>query len=397
MLAVVFGILIIGAIAFAVIFPKRRKWPSLSISKRIDFFSKGKEMGFSTSECRSLLQLAKKTNLAHPGALFWSRVQLDGCIHTWVRSLLISNKLDEEENQNFLAKLFELRKRIELDNKSKHKGLNDTYPMEVLQKLHVVTSGAGVFSSKLIENNKGFLRIERPDSSALPVNFEWKDKDLIVYFSRKDDAHYCFESKVIAEKIPSREVESVGTLQIAHSNKVERTQYRASVRAKTNRSAFLYPAGQAVAAGQSEVITRVKCILEDISETGLAVIAGGHTIPGISVVVQFTLNRKPVSISGTVRAVEFDEKKNTSRLHIQSDMMPRHIYNLVMCFVLGAIKDEDDGIAPPDTNPAVHAEFSAPEKTPDTQNHIENEADSEVEYEYEDEEADTAAKWEWDK
>jgi c-di-GMP-binding flagellar brake protein YcgR len=354
------GFFILAIIIFMLVFPAKGKY----LSERINFFSKGKDLGFSAAECRLLFQLAKKTKIAHPGALFWSKVQLNGCIRIFADELLKSNKFDEDENQDFLFKLFKLLKRIEAEQKAKQQGIKNTREIEVLTHVHIVKEGAGSSRSKIIENSTAFLKIERPNGSALPINFQWTDKQISVYFNRKDDAQYCFESKVIAEHLPSINGSSEGSLDIMHCDKIDRTQYRASMRATTNCSVFLYPIASETAG--MEVIPHVKCILENISDTGAAVLSGGQTSAGAKIVLQISL-LKTVNISGTIRSVEYNEKKNTSRLHIHFDIMKPNVYNIVMLYVLGIIKDSQDGEAvqapaEPETEIQMTDDFTEPQK-----------------------------------
>lgn len=333
------GVLILLAAAAAVLFvPKNKDGKGFGITARIAFFSKGRESGFGSGEISTLYSLAKRTDMGHPGALFWSRVQLDSCIKSVVAGMRDRGEMNTEENQLFLQKLFALRKKLELENPQKKLGIKTTLEIEKFQSLEVVLNGAGVFISKLLENTGEHLRIERPVSTVLPVTFAWPGKKVIVYFTRKEDAHYCFDSAVIDEFISD---EAGSTLTIMHNPVMERMQYRTSMRAKTNRAAFLYPASKAEDAAAPEVVTRVKCSLVDISDTGCAVLVGGTAPEGYKVIVQFVIDNTSVSMGGTVRTVKYNEENNTSVLHIRAEMIPQHIQNLIMCVVLGAIENDD--------------------------------------------------------
>ncbi|MDR2467636.1 MAG: PilZ domain-containing protein [Spirochaetaceae bacterium] len=350
------SIFILGAIALFLVLPFNRIGSSKTGASRFfGLFSKGKEAGFSTAEIKTLRQLAARTGMEHPGALFWSRVQFDGCIKALVRDLRSHRTFDTAENQAFLHRVFEVRKRIEVESRKKKLGITTSRNIEVLQPIQVVVSGAGVFQSKVLENGFNYMKIARPNSTALPINFEWKGKDIIVYFARKEDGNYAFESVVLEEFISEQESALESILTIKQNDVIQRTQFRVSMRAKTHRPAFLYPAGQAVETDGPEVISRVKCFLEDISDSGCAVAIGGTAPAGLKVVVQFALDNMPVSISGTVRASIFDAKNNSSILHIQADLLPQNVQNLIMCIVLGAIQDETDvvpfAITEPDEKP----------------------------------------------
>jgi hypothetical protein len=359
----------------------------MSISSRVNFFSKGKDAGFSVGEIRILYHLAKMTGIDHPGMLFWSRVQLDTCIKTLIKDLRAKGITETPENQTFLNKLFELRKKLEIECPRNNQGITDSYNIEESQSLQVVISGAGIFKSRVIQNTNNYLLIRRPNSSILPVNFDWAGKTVIVYFSRKNDANYCFESSILEEHIS----ENGGTLSVKHNKNFQRTRYRNSMRAKTHRPAYLYPAESETET--TEVISRIKCFLENISDSGCAVSVSGKAPVGFKVVIQFTLDNTPVSISGVVRACKYDGRVNRSILRIQSNIMPLSTKNLIMCVVLGAIEDEPD-IVP---FSASNIEQRLDKGLTEIQNKDNIKKPEDLAGEEQIHDADNAAEFEWDK
>ena len=103
----------IGAsVGLFVFFVARRKWKTQGTW--LQFFAKGKDEGFTFKEIELLRRLAVKSNLADPASLFWSQNQLDVCIRSLVRINRISGGDQDENTQDFLSKLYDFRKKIEM-------------------------------------------------------------------------------------------------------------------------------------------------------------------------------------------------------------------------------------------------------------------------------------------
>jgi hypothetical protein len=343
LLAVAVLVLIVGALS------KKQGKPAGTGGKmpsKMEFYSKGKESGFSSGDIKILHELANKSHLEFPLSLFWSKRQLDNCIKTFVGELMRRRVMDVPENEAFLTRLFTFREKMEMQRPINSKGIESSRSMDRFQHLRVVVPDVGVFTSKVIKNNLHNFIIERPDCSLLPVNFQWKTQKVQIYFLRKVDASYYFDSMVEEEIIDSAQ----STLRLSHSSTLERNQQRYSIRAKTHRSALLYPSDTAVEEANGRVVPRVQCLLEDISEKGCSVTVGGTVTVGFRLIVEFTVGGMQTCISGVVRDVEFNGADNTSLLHIHADFVPQNAKNRILSLVLGMI---DDG---PDVVPHVEKE-----------------------------------------
>jgi c-di-GMP-binding flagellar brake protein YcgR len=334
-----FAVIVLVLIAVSLLLLRRRKSKGDSLSARLQFYSKGKDSGFTGAEVKVLHELARRTHAKQAGALFWSRVQLDACIRALVAELWGKAEWKFPETQIFLERIFDLRKKLEIERPQNKAGLQSTRDIESLQPLHVVISGAGVFGSKVLENTRACLHLQRPIGSALPANFVWEGKNVVVYFFRKEDAYYTFDSQILGERLSENDG---NTLSLTHSEPLQRIQYRNSLRVDASRPAFLYPRGDMVNHEQPTVVSRIRCLLQNLSDTGCAVAVGGTAHEGLSVVIQFNLARQPISVSGIIRSVQYDQAKNISLLRIQYDLVPRDVKNLIMCVVLGALHEEPD-------------------------------------------------------
>jgi c-di-GMP-binding flagellar brake protein YcgR len=140
------------------------------------------------------------------------------------------------------------------------------------------------------------------------------------------------------------EVFSKGTasLKISHGESLFRTQKRKSIRIKTHKSAFLYILSGDEPSDTIELNPGLKCIVEDLSDTGCAIAIGGKAAVGLRLKVQFILNNMPIDISGTVRSAEFNEEQSRSLLHLEADPMSLETRNHILGEVFGMLPEEDD-------------------------------------------------------
>jgi c-di-GMP-binding flagellar brake protein YcgR len=328
----VFFILICLAGLFLFFSPRSSKGNQ---SSWIQFFAKGKDSGFSFREIELLRRLAVAADLQDPSSLFWSQNQLDLCIRSLVRNMRFS---DSDQNaQNFLSKLYDYRKKIEMEKPRNQKGITSSRQISESQKLRVLVTGTGVFNSHVIKNTSQYLTIARPVNPNLPVSFSWNGLNLSVYFWRENDAGYVFDT-VVTDEVYSK---GFSSLKIDHSDSLFRTQKRRSVRLKTHKPAYLYLVSNDDDTDKVEVVPGLKCYVEDLSDTGCAVTIGGKAMPGLRVKIQFALDDAPVIIGGTVRSIEYKEETNRSLLHIQADALPIETRNRILGEVFGMLPEEE--------------------------------------------------------
>jgi c-di-GMP-binding flagellar brake protein YcgR len=210
------------------------------------------------------------------------------------------------------------------------------------QPLRVLVVGVGVFKSQVIKNTSQFLTIARPVNSKNTTTMAWSGLSISVYFWREDDAGYVFDSEVLDE------VFSLGipSIKITHGDSLFRTQKRKSIRVKMQKAAFLYlvPSHESPHRLASE--PGLKCLLEDISDTGCAVTVGGRADAGLRVKVQFALNNAAVCMTGTVRSIRYNESTDRSMLHIEAEPLSVETRNRVLGEVFGMQPEEDENELP---------------------------------------------------
>jgi c-di-GMP-binding flagellar brake protein YcgR len=325
----------------------------------LQFFAKGKDAGFSLQEIDLLRRLAVKANLEDPSSLFWSQHQLDLCIRSLVRGETGEGKTPAD--QNFLSKLYDYRKKIEMEKPRIKRGITSSQQIGESQELRILVTGVGVFRSRVIKNVSSYITISRPQSEKAPAGFSWTGMPISVYFWRNDDAGYVFDSEVLDE-VFSR---GISALKIAHAESLVRTQKRKSIRIKTHKPAFLYLVSGDEEPGKIEVIPGLKCFLEDLSESGCAVTIGGKAAEGLRVKVQFALEDVPISMIGTVRSIEYKQDSNRSLLHIQGDEMPLDARNRILGEVFGMLPENEDDEALPYRVAEDDAKTEAGQSSPD--------------------------------
>ena len=304
------------------------------------FYSKGKEAGFSLGEIDLLHKLAVKSKLEDPSTLFSSQEQLDTCIKALVKNLNFAGTVSLKTNQDFLSRLYDFRKKIEMEKPDAKFGITSSRQIEEGVNLRLLIAGVGVFKSQVVKNANQHLNISRPSTGKLPGSFAWQGQKLSVYFWREEDAGYVFDSEVLDE-VFSR---GIASLKITASESLFRTQKRKSVRVKFHKAAYLYPLVNENETDTIEETPGVKCFLEDLSDTGCAATIGGKAVPGLRLKSQFALSNNTICMSGTIRSVDYNDDSDRSILHIEADPLPIQIRNLILGEVFGMLPESEEDL-----------------------------------------------------
>jgi len=309
-------------------------------SGRIQFYAKGKDSGFSFKEIELLYKLALKSRLEDPTSLFASQNQLDACIRSLVKTMRLSGTADDSENQDFLSKLYDYRKKIEMEKPRTKSGISTSRQIGEGQNLRILVEGTGVFKSQVVKTTNQYLTVLRPTSDKLSGTFSWEGQKLSVYFWRDEDAGYVFDTAVMDEVFSK----GLASLKIAHADTLFRTQKRKSVRLKMQKAAFLYPVKNDEDLTRVETNPGLKCFLVNLSDTGCAITIGGKASTDLRIKIQFALKNAPISMSGTVRSVEYKGDLNRSILHVEADPLPIEVRNLILGEVFGMLPEEEEDL-----------------------------------------------------
>lgn len=304
----------------------------------IRFYSKGKESGFSFHEINLLRKVAVENKLQNPTSLFWSIRQLDRSVRGLITKLRSQGKEEDPKSSEFLAKLFEFRKRVEFSLPKYNIGLKSTRNISPRQKLRLTLPGVGVFHASAVENTRKYLAISYPEGGALPPGFNWKGYKINVYFWRHEDAGYFFQSRVIDDFSEKK----YPILYIAHTDNITRSQKRRSVRVDVNYPARVFPLKSINEADEMiEDSPGLKSRLINISEDGAAILVGGRAKVGLALKIQWEMSDAVLTLSGIIKNVSFDAKRNQSIIHIQARLPSMNVRNKILIYVYNIFNEQE--------------------------------------------------------
>lgn len=294
-----------------------------------------------------LWKLSVKCALQDPLALFWSDSAMSNCISKIIAdSKSASNISENEQIQEFISKLYEFRTRREIYSSQK-KGIDSSVDLNIGQKLILVVTGTGVFSSKVL-NNAHELTIQFPvlqNGKLDPDTIVWEKLPIIVYLWRKNDANYTFETVAIG----SGTFRGESVLYLRHSNNLLRTQKRKTVRANCHIPATLYLLVKTENSSVTVTNSNIEkfsnkgyhCVLEDVSEAGALIRIGGKGICNIKIKLLFMLETEQIIMTGFVRSVEYNAMMNQSRLHLECPDIDQAEKNKILTFVYNIMPKEE--------------------------------------------------------
>ena len=305
---------------------------------KIKFFITGMDAGFSMSDTHLLWNVSQICELDEPTTLFFSLPALTKCMSQITNQASADNQIDSPKYQTLLSKLFAYRTKIQNESDNK-KGLTSTETLESGQRLRIILPGKGVFASQVINNGKMLIITIPKKNDMITISAEeWVGKVINVYFWRKGDAQYVFDTAVMQTGIYLGK----STLYIKHSYNLTRTQKRRSVRAKCEIYANLFFVKKS---DNNEQIIESKngfrCLLEDISESGALIKIGGKGRENIKIKLQFSIQNKLIIMNGIVRKVEYNIEKNQSLLHFECTQIEQSMKNEILAYVYNMLPENE--------------------------------------------------------
>ncbi|MDR3020857.1 MAG: PilZ domain-containing protein [Treponema sp.] len=304
----------------------------------LQFFAKGKESGFNIREMEQLRKLVTNCDIKDPVSIFKSQKQFEIVIKAMVHAVRMSGEVNDPPVQEFLSKLFDYCRKIEMEASENKTRITNSRQISEGQILRILVPGTGVYKSEVVKNAGNFLTISRPMNSKLTSTMQWFGLKISVYFWREDDAGYVFDTDVIDEVFSK----GISSLKVEHNDSLFRTQKRKSLRIKFQRLAFLYMVNDTENPHLREKSAGLRCLLDDISDTGCAFRVNGQAGIGLRLKVQFSLGKVPICIPGTVRAVEYNQELNESLVRMEADTLPVGVRNHIMCEVFDLLPEEDE-------------------------------------------------------
>ncbi len=323
-------VLLIAVLSLAMRGAKRYSWA--------EYYLRTREAGMSLSEAKQLRDAAALSGLADPTNVLWAPRDMDKAIAALNVGLKREGKDRGREGLMLMDKVYALRKGIEFEQPRFKYGIRSSRQIGAGQRLRILVHGIGVFGSTVIDNQARFFVVSSPIGNRLPRNWVWKGKKVSIYFWRREDAGYVFDSYVIDDL----RIRSVPVLQVSHSEALLRTQKRKSVRARSKIPAYLYLLKRIEGAYEKpERAPGLRALVQDLSDDGAAVAIGGKARPGLQVKLQFGLDEGSVVMSGTVKSVDFDAEANRSILHIEAVPPSPRMRNAIRSFVYNIREDSD--------------------------------------------------------
>lgn len=305
---------------------------------KIKFFITGIDAGFSMSDTHLLWNVSQICELDEPTSLFFSMPALTKCMGQITNQASADNQIESPKYQTLLSKLFAYRTKIQNESDNK-KGLTSTETLENGQRLRIILPGKGVFASQIINNRKMLIITIPKKNDIITISAEdWVGKVINVYFWRKGDAQYVFDTVVVQTGIYLGK----STLYIKHSYNLTRTQKRRSVRAKCEIYADLFFIKKSNTDEQIiESKNGFRCLLQDISESGALIKIGGKGRENIKIKIQFSIQNKLIIMSGIVRKVEYNIEKNQSLLHFECTQIEQSMKNEILAYVYNMLPENE--------------------------------------------------------
>lgn len=325
------------------------------------FYVRGKESGFSLAEVHLLRRVARERGLSNPEALFWSVRTLETCLQGVLQQYHAAAPSREEERRRFLNKLFDFRAQLEFRQPRYRLGISSTRRIEPGQPLKITVAGRGVIAARVSETARRYLAVRLSgEGGAVPAGFSWKNQRLGIYFWRRGDAGYYFETTVVA--VPPNQ--KVPVLHLAHEDNLERSQKRGSVRREVDLPGQVYPLRDLALGNELEESSRgYRCRVLDISGDGAALALRGRVKAGFAMKLQVEAEGGVLILCGIVRSANYHSGKHITILHLQAQppSADMRIQILSCVYRLGEDRFRDDPSegdssgAPPDSVSSVSA------------------------------------------
>ena len=314
----------------------------------IEYYLKARDAGLSFSDAGSLREAAVLAGIPDPTNVLWSPRDMDRAIAALLAKLSEEGRDRSREGISLMDKVYALRKELEFEQPRYKYGIRSSRHMTQGQRVRVLLHGVGVFNSTVIDNHPRYLVLSYPAGGRLPKGWIWKGKKVSIYFWRREDAGYVFDSYVIDDL----RIRNVPVLQVSHSEALLRTQKRKSVRARSSIPAYIYLLKRIEGAYEKpERNPGLRSVIQDLSEDGASVAIGGKALPGLHVKLQFSLEDRNIVMSGTVRNVDYDAERNRSVMHVEVVTPSPRTRNALRSYVynIRAMNEESPGAA--DTEP----------------------------------------------
>ena len=309
----IFFLALIFALILIIAKPVKRGSANRSQRGRIDFYSKGLDAGFSLSEINLLWAATSRVKMAHRTNIYGSAQELNEIINHIAGTTKFSDRKPGDPETVLLKKLFAFRNKMEMNRPRYRANIKSTRNIAVGQPLKIRVTGAGLFTSKVVENEADYLTITMPvGNPLLPVS--WRDGKINIYFWRNDDGGYFFQSSILPRYYDRKNLH----YRLHHSENLLRSQKRKSLRVSANIPSRLFMLKFLDESTQFlESAPGLRCIIKDLSDDGAAILIAGLKKKNQSIKIQFTLRSELIIITGLIKNVKYNEEKNLTTLNVE--------------------------------------------------------------------------------
>ncbi len=324
-----------------------------------EFYSRGRKEGFRFKEIGFLRQITIQNKLEKPQSIFWSTKQLDKCLKPAISKINSDVNLPPDYKQSMMSKLLDLRTKSEFNLPKYKKRVRETTTIQPQQKIVIRDSIYGTFVSWVVEVTRKNLVVTMPSGKKEISALNWKSRSLSVYFWRRDDAGYLFETKVL-DQISSEEYP---LLYLSHTSNLQRLQKRKNIRVKTRLRVKFKPIVFSLTTGDNRAVISQRIHtgnIIDLSAAGCCMLAGRMLKKNDRVKLEFNLTRsKKIIALGVILDISKTGDDKVRKHHIMFIKIGPASKNNILLYVFnifGERDSEEDVSRAQNTEPPVTEE-----------------------------------------
>lgn len=299
-----------------------------------DFFARGKELGLSTKEIRTLKKTSEILKMQRPLTILGSIEQIDKAI------LDVSRKLEVEGYQDIeyveiLEELYKIKKKSELRKSEIRNSITSSREIDLEQVVKIVIGNKSVpFIGEIVENVSEHIIVDFSKDKNFVSNSGYEGV-INVYLWKKNDAGYYFETSILDGTLNKR-------WKIAHSNSLIRNQKREDIRVDVDIPGYIYKLIDISTRNcKSEGFSGTFVQLKNLSDGGAALLINGKVEKGTALKLEFKLLKKHIVICGILRESQYDSKLNCSLLRLKFIEPELEVLSAIRSFVYNINNEQD--------------------------------------------------------
>lgn len=270
-----------------------------------DFFAKGSEAGLSLTEIKTLKRAADYLRMEKPLLILGSMDHVDNAINKISHHLEHSGYRDSDAI-DILENLFKYRKKVEIKKIERKSIVISSREIDEGQRVKVTLgSNYPPINGVVMTNSPDALVIDFSSDTNLNSNIVINGP-VNVYFWKKDDAGYYFETIVIDYSLGKK-------WKVAHSNKLIRSQKRENIRKDIATIGYILKLENISKRNDNPIGSNGTIVqLKNLSESGIAFYINGKVPKSTPLKIEFDINGKKIVVCGFVKESIYNEVKGIS-------------------------------------------------------------------------------------